>query len=59
MQIRYLCYKKRIVRIMAGIGSKGSCRSLFKKLDIVLVPCQYTLSLMMFFVDNQENVQTN
>jgi hypothetical protein len=46
-------------RIMAGVGSRSSCRSLFKKLDISPVPCQYIFSLMMFVVDNQENFQIN
>jgi hypothetical protein len=36
-----------------------SCRSLFKKLDILPVPCQYIFSSMIFVVDNKENLQTN
>jgi hypothetical protein len=42
--------QKRIVRIMAGIGFgfRSSCRSLFKKLDILPVLCQYIFSLMIF-----------
>jgi hypothetical protein len=33
--------QKRIVRIMAGVRSRCSCRGLFRKLDILPVPCQY------------------
>jgi hypothetical protein len=56
---RAFILQKRIIRIMAGVGSRSSCRSLFKKLAILPVPCQYIFSLMMIVVDNQENFQTN
>ena len=36
-----------------------SCRKLFKKLEILTVPSQYTHSLTSFFIRNQENFQTN
>jgi hypothetical protein len=51
--------QKRIVRIMAGVRSRCSCRGLFKKLDILPVPCQYIFSLMLFVVDNLGSFQTN
>jgi hypothetical protein len=31
------------------------CRTLFKKLGILPVPCQYIRSLTNFFANNQEN----
>jgi hypothetical protein len=34
-------------------------RSLFKKLEILPLACQYMFLLMNFFVNNQENFQTN
>jgi hypothetical protein len=34
--------QKRIIRAMVGVGSRCSCRSLFKKLNILPVPCIYT-----------------
>ena len=49
----------RIIRIMSGVGSKSSCRTVFKKLDVLPVSCQYILSLMIFVRDNQKNFQTN
>jgi hypothetical protein len=60
---KFYCCKSRIYitkkdRIMAGVGSRSFCRSLFKNLDILPVPCQYIFSLM-FVVDNQESFQTN
>jgi hypothetical protein len=51
--------QKRIVRIMAGVRSRCSCRGLFRKLDILPVPCQYKFSLMIFVVDNLGSFQTN
>jgi hypothetical protein len=51
--------KNRIVRIMAGVRARCSCRGLFKKLDILPVPCQYIFSLMIFVMDNLGSFQTN
>jgi hypothetical protein len=51
--------QRRIIRITAGVGPRSSCRGLFKKLDILPVPCQYIFSLMMFVVDNEDNFQIN
>jgi hypothetical protein len=51
--------QKRIVRIMAGVRSRCSCRGLFRKLDILRVPCQYIFTLMIFVVDNLGSFQTN
>jgi hypothetical protein len=35
--------QKKIVRIIVSVQSRTSCRSLFKQLDIVTVPSQYTI----------------
>ena len=52
--------QKKIVRIMAGAQPRTSCRSLFtKKFEILPVPCQYILSLIKFFANNQETFKTN
>jgi hypothetical protein len=51
--------QKKIFRIMVDAQPRTSCRSLFKKLEILPVPCQYILSLMNFIVNNQEHFQTN
>jgi hypothetical protein len=47
------------IRIMVGAHPRTPCRSLLKKLEILPVPCQYIFSLMNFFVNGQDNFQTN
>jgi len=47
--------QKRIIRIMSGVEARRSCRGLLEKLDILPVPCQYIMSLMLFVKDNQSN----
>ena len=49
--------QKKILRIMAGAEIRTSYRSLFKQLEILPVPCQHTLSLMSFNINNQEIFQ--
>ena len=44
---------------MSGVVAKSSCVNLFKKLDILPVPCQYRLSLMVFGMDIHKNFQSN
>jgi len=44
---------------MTDAHTRTSCRSLFKKLEILSIPCQYILSLMSFIINNQEIFQTN
>jgi len=39
---------------MTGAQPRTSCKSLFKQLEILPVPCQYVLSLMKFIINNQE-----
>jgi hypothetical protein len=56
---RVFLLQKRIIRIMLGLGPRCSCRSLFKKLDILLVTCLYIYSLISFVVDNQDLLQAN
>jgi hypothetical protein len=51
--------QKRIIRIMLGLQPRCSCRSWFKKLDVVPVTCLYIYSLMSFVVDNQDLFQAN
>ena len=44
---------------MAGTGPRCSCRNLFKKLNILPVPSQYILSLMLFVIENQQDFLTS
>jgi IS1 family transposase len=51
--------QKKIIRIMVGAQPRTPCRSLFKKLEILPIPCQYIFSLINFILNNQEHFQTN
>jgi hypothetical protein len=44
---------KKVIRIMEGCGNRLSCRSLFKKFQILPLKSQYMLSLLMFVVQNK------
>jgi hypothetical protein len=43
---------------MSGAETRASCRGLFRKLEILPVPCQYILSLVLFIIDSPNNFQT-
>ena len=43
---------------MSGAEPRAFCRILFRKLEILPVPCHYILSLMLFIMDNPNNFQT-
>jgi hypothetical protein len=44
--------QKKVIRIMMGVGPTHSCCNLFKRLEILPIPCVYLLSLMIFVVNN-------
>jgi hypothetical protein len=48
--------QKKVIRIILGVGPRDSCRSLFKKLDILPLSCKYIFSLTLFVIDNQNNI---
>jgi hypothetical protein len=50
--------QKRVIRIMSRAEPRASCRGLFRRLEILHVPCQYILSLILFIVDNPNNFPT-
>jgi hypothetical protein len=43
---------------MSGAEPRASCRGMLRKLEILPVPCQYILSLMLFIIDNPNHFQT-
>jgi len=51
--------KKKIIRIMEGCGNRASCRSLFKKFQILPLKSQYMLPLLMFVIQNKTPFLTN
>ena len=55
---KVLKLQKRVIRLMSGAEPRASCKGLFRKLEIIPVPCQYILSLMLFIIDNPNNFQT-
>jgi hypothetical protein len=46
-------FLKKTVRIVAGVKSRTSCRNLFMRVEILLLPCEYIFTLMNFVVNNQ------
>jgi hypothetical protein len=46
--------QKKTVRITIGAQPRTSCRSMFKQLEILSLPCKYILSLTNFIIHNQE-----
>jgi hypothetical protein len=50
--------QKKIIRIKSGVGRKSLYRGPFRKLNILPVACQCILSLMLFIVEKQNNIQT-
>jgi hypothetical protein len=51
--------QKKIVRLMAGFKPRNSCRSLFKRLEMLTLPYEYIFTLLLFIVNNQEHFQTS
>jgi hypothetical protein len=51
--------QKKTTTIMMGVGTTHSCRDLFKKLEILPIPCVYLLSLMTFVVNNCDKFPKN
>jgi hypothetical protein len=54
-----LLLQKTVHRIMLGLTSKSSCRTWFKKRNILTVPCLYIFLLAMFLINNFSYFQTN
>jgi hypothetical protein len=46
--------QKWVVRIMLGLGHRGSSRETFKNLDMLTVPSVYIYAMVMFVVGNPD-----
>ena len=57
--IKIFRLQKKIVRIMAGCRFRDSCRKLFINLEILPLPSQYILSLLIFMVRNRSQFLVN
>jgi hypothetical protein len=51
--------QKKTVRIMVGVKPYYSCRYLFRRLQVLPLPCEYIFSLLNFIISNQEHFQAN
>ena len=51
--------QKEIVRILANIGPRESCREVFRKMEIMTLYSQYIFSLISFTVDNKHVFTSN
>jgi hypothetical protein len=58
--IRVFIVQKKIIKVMAGVKRRVSCRELFKNLiHYTPLASEFLLSLLSFGVDNMEKFQTN
>jgi len=51
--------QKKIIRIMTGCRSTDSCRKLFINLEILPLPSQYILSLLLFMLRDKNQFLVN
>jgi hypothetical protein len=56
---RVFIIQKKIIRIMAGVKRRVSCRELLKKFTMLPLASEFLLSLLSFVVDNMEKFQTS
>jgi hypothetical protein len=57
--IKIFRLQKKIIRIMMGCRSTDSCRTLFPNLEILPLPSQYVLFLVLFMIRNKNQFQVN
>jgi len=51
--------KKRVIRIITNSNRHNTCRPLFKQLQILPLPSQYILSILLFVIKNKNLFQLN
>jgi len=57
--IKIFRLQKKIIRIMMGCKSRNSWRKLFPNFEILPLPSQYILSLLLFVIRNKNQFQIN
>jgi hypothetical protein len=57
--IKIFTLQKKIIRIMTGCRSTDSCKKLFYNLEILPLPSQYILSLLLFMIRNKNKFLVN
>jgi hypothetical protein len=55
----FLSCKKRVIRIISGVGRLSSCRQLFKELDLLPLPCMYIFELVCYIKSHFGEVDQN
>jgi len=51
--------QKRVIRVMAGVNSRTSCRQLFKELNILTLPSLYILEVTCFLIRYCQSLELN
>jgi hypothetical protein len=51
--------QKRIIRIIMKLSKNASCQQPFKKLNILPVPSQYILPVLLFLTKNKDQFMTD
>jgi hypothetical protein len=51
--------QKKIIRIMAGVKSRASCRTLFQKFNILPLASEFIFCLLSFVVEHLDKFQRN
>jgi hypothetical protein len=57
--IKIFRLQKKIIRIMMHCRSRDSCRKLFPNLEILPLPSQYILSLLLFMIRKRNQLRVN
>jgi hypothetical protein len=57
--IKIFRLQKKIIRTMMGCRSKDSCRKLFFNVEILTLPSQYILFLLLFMIRNKNQFLVN
>ena len=58
-RIKIFMLQKKIIRIITGCRSTDLCRKLFINSEILPLPCQYILSLLLFIIRNKTHLLVN
>jgi hypothetical protein len=57
--VKFSDFKKRVIRVMAGVNSKTSCRQLFNELNILTLSSLYILEVTCFIKRHCQSLELN
>jgi hypothetical protein len=55
----FTAYKKKVIRIVMGLGKRDSCRAAFRELKILPLSSEYIYSLMKYVLSNRHQFLWN